>query len=1030
VTATRQLTAVALPGAGTRTAYPRAAAVHEVFAVQASRTPDAVAVVADGLELRYGELDASAARVAGALRARGVAVGARVGLYADRGVHALVGMLGILNAGGAYVPLDPADPDLRTSAMLADAEPDVVLTPERLRERLSAAVSGDRLVSIEDALAESGPVSGGERVPATSLAYIMYTSGSTGTPKGVCVPHRAIIRLVVNTDFVRLAPDEVVLHLAPLTFDASTFEVWGSLLNGARLVVLPSAVPSVAEIAAAIARHRVTTLWLPAGLFRRLVEDDAVALSGVRQVVTGGDVVDPRAVRRALAALTGLTVINGYGPTEGTTFSCAYPMTCGTPPIGSSVPIGRPIANTRAYVLDEDLAPLPPGATGELYIGGDGVALGYLHRPALTAAAFVPDPFADAPGAVLYRTGDRARVRDDGNLEFLGRVDRQVKIRGFRVELGELEATLAAHPSVREATCAARSTPAGEQELVAYVSPRGDRGTAAPDVTDRWREVYDEVIYAGLNDQATRPRDPTLNTLGWNDSYTGLPIPERAMQEQVEQTVARILERRPERMLEIGCGTGMLLFRLVPHCRRYVGIDFSEVALDYVRSHLPGRTGACSVRLVHGDASDLAAVANERFDAIVLNSVIQHFASAGELRAVLEGAIELVDDGGLVFIGDVRSRALLRLFHASVAWSRADGSLPMRQLVRQVEQRVADEQELAVDPEFFLATGLPRVTAVRANLKRGVHENELTRYRYDVLLDIGMEGEVVEPTRSLRWGREIGSPADLSRLLEEGRRECLSVRGVANRRSARDRWLLERLAAPWVSETVADVRAAVPVDVTAGSVDPEDVWALAEALRYRVEVEPARGAADGSFDAVFFRRDDGKEGLPVTAASVPAGEGNHSRWRELTNTPLVATGRGELTRELRTYVQSRLPSHMVPSFFVVMESLPKTTAGKVDVASLPPPEPVARSRAAPLRRSDPTVAALAALWERLLGVEAVQREESFFELGGNSLLVIQLVHLIEQELAVQISPVAVFEQPTLRGLARLIDGATDGRLRE
>ena len=853
-----------------------------------------------------------------------------------------------------------------------------------------------------------------------SAAYVMYTSGSTGAPKGVCVPHRAIVRLVVDTDFVRLNPDEVILQMAPLTFDASTFEIWGALLNGARLVLMTGSAPSTAELASTLARYRVTTLWLPAGLFSCIVEHDPNALAGVRQLVTGGDVVDPQAVRRALAAVPGLTVINGYGPTEATTFSCAYTMTAETL-IGDSIPIGRPIANTTAYVRDGDLSPVPAGEIGELCIGGDGLTLGYLHQPELTAASFVPDPFASERGTRLYRTGDRARVLEDGTIEFLGRADRQVKVRGFRVELGEIDATLARHPKVAEVVSVAQPSSWGDKQIVTYVrtgaearAASTDTGAALSRVVEQWRQVYDEVIYEGLTDGTLEHDDPTFNTQGWNNSYTGLAIPRVELREQVDQTVARILEHEPRSILEIGSGTGMLLFRLIPHCRRYVGTDFSSVAHDYVRRHLEDQKIPCEVSLVQSDAHDLSRVAGERFDVAVLNSVVQHFPSADYLRTLLADVSALVNDGGRIFVGDLRSKALLALFHLSVEWSRADGSLPMRRFCRLVEQKVADERELTVDPQFFMMAALERVGGMRVQLKRGVHHNELTRFRYDVVFDIGRPIGAVAPTISWRWGEDVRSLRELSRLLDEGRAVCVVVRNIANRRCALERWLSERGADHWASETLAELRDNVPDDIAAGSIDPEEVWELGAKLGYRVELGWSPDATDASYDAAFVRA--GGRVPPVLYAPQ-----DDPAWRTHANDPLSTIRRAELVRELREYVQSRLPRYMAPAFFVVTDSFPRTQAGKIDVASLQPPEQLARHRGSALRGTDPTQAALSAIWEQLLGIEAVEENENFFDLGGNSLAAIQLVARINEVFGTRISPVAVFERPTLAGLAELLE---------
>ncbi len=459
----------------TRSLYPREATIQELFEAQVEATPDAAAVVGDGVVWSYRELNRRANRLAHHLRAQGVGPEVPVGLSLERSPELIAAILGILKAGGVYVPLDTSYPEERLRFLRADSGVRLLVSREDLDRS-----AGHR----EDNPAPS--------VSADHLAYVMYTSGSTGMPKGVAVPHRAVVRLVQGTDYVLLGPAEVFLQLAPVSFDASTFEIWGALLHGARLAVFPGRVPSIEELEAALQQHGVTTLWLTAGLFHQIVDERPGALAGVRQLLAGGDVLSAAHVRRVLEELPGCTLINGYGPTENTTFTCCRPLT-GPDAAGASVPIGRPIANTQVYLLDQSLHPVPVGVAGELYAGGDGLARGYLGRPELTAERFVPDPFGAGMGEAggrLYRTGDLARRRMDGDIELLGRTDQQVKIRGFRVEPGEVEATLRKHPQVLEAVVVAREV-AGAKALVAYVVGTESR-LATGDLRQHLREHLPE----------------------------------------------------------------------------------------------------------------------------------------------------------------------------------------------------------------------------------------------------------------------------------------------------------------------------------------------------------------------------------------------------------------------------------------------------------------------------------------------------------------------------------------------------------
>ena len=450
--------------------YPSDKCVHQLFEEQVERTPDAVAVVFEDQELTYRELNERANQLAHHLMARGVGPETLVGLCLERSAELVVGILGILKAGGAYVPLDADYPTQRLEFMLGDAAVEFVVTQRTLRDRLPAHPC--RFVCLDSEAAQLSEESKSNphiNVYADNPAYVMYTSGSTGIPKGVEIQHTSIARLVFGNDYATFGPDRVFLQLATPSFDASTFEMWGALLHGAKLVMAPCGLPDFRQLENLFQRYRVTTLWLTATFFNQVVEHYPQALNGVEEILTGGEALSVRHIRKARAALgSGVQFVNGYGPTESTTFATCFQIPSDVAPELESIPIGRPIANTQVYVLNAPRKPVPIGVPGELYIGGAGLARGYLNRPELTAEKFVPNPFSDDPSSRLYRTGDRCRWRADGNLEFLGRIDDQVKLRGFRIELGEIESVLNEHPDIAHSVVILREDRPGDKRLVAY----------------------------------------------------------------------------------------------------------------------------------------------------------------------------------------------------------------------------------------------------------------------------------------------------------------------------------------------------------------------------------------------------------------------------------------------------------------------------------------------------------------------------------------------------------------------------------
>lgn len=451
----------------TTTAYPRDHTIPQLFNEHVEHMPDAIAVVYGSNQLTYRELNEQSNKLAHHLRDLGVGPDVPVGVCLERSMEMIVTLLAILKSGGAYVPLEAGYPAERLTLMLEDSGVPVLITTEQLLDTLPAHWAQVVCVDADsDLISSQSSEDVNSAVAPDNLAYIMYTSGSTGVPKGVSVTHRNVVRLVKETNYFTFDRSHVFLQNAPISFDASTFEIWGSLLNGARLVLTTQHTPTLEELGEAFRQYGITTAWLTAGLFHIMVDERPQELATLRHLLAGGDVLFASHVRRALDALNEGQLINGYGPTENTTFTCCCPM-LSLPPEATSVSIGRPISNTQVYLLDSQLRPVPVGITGELYIGGDGLARGYNNRPDLTAERFVPDPCSAVPGSRLYRTGDLARYMPDGQIDFLGRRDFQVKVRGFRIELEEVEAALSSHPSIRQCVVTVRSD-GTDKQLVAY----------------------------------------------------------------------------------------------------------------------------------------------------------------------------------------------------------------------------------------------------------------------------------------------------------------------------------------------------------------------------------------------------------------------------------------------------------------------------------------------------------------------------------------------------------------------------------
>ncbi len=465
----------------TKTDYPDNLCIHQLFDIQTKKNPDSIAVVYEDTHLSYNELNEQANQLAHYLGECGVGPNILVGICMDRSLEMMVGLLGILKAGGAYVPLDPAYPRERLEFMLEDTKAQVLLTERRLLE--SDLVEGVQVIYMDrlDKKISSYSVENLQDLSNTEdLAYVIYTSGSTGIPKGVEIPHRGVVRLLFGVDYVELGSDETFLQSAPVSFDASTFEIWGSLLHGAKCVLFPERVPTPEDLGDVIKKYGVSVLWLTSSLFNTVIDEAPGGLSRLKQLLIGGESLSASHVRRALEILPSTQIINGYGPTENTTFTCCYPIPRQLCNDTISIPIGRPISNTEVYILDTHLNPVPIGVYGELYISGAGLARGYLNHLELTAEKFIPNPYNKDSNSRLYKTGDVARYLPDGNIEISGRLDNQVKVRGYRIETGEIEYAVKGYPDIKECVVILKENKTNREKLlIMYIVP-DDEESAIP----------------------------------------------------------------------------------------------------------------------------------------------------------------------------------------------------------------------------------------------------------------------------------------------------------------------------------------------------------------------------------------------------------------------------------------------------------------------------------------------------------------------------------------------------------------------
>jgi amino acid adenylation domain-containing protein len=1043
-----------------RNHYPLDKGLHQLFQEQVDSAPQRIALVHGNKEITYKDLNEQANQIAHFLHQRGVKKNDFVGILDERGADFLGAMLGILKEGAAFLPIDPHYPEERIGYMIEDSQIRVLITRSSLLEKISldrGSLPPGHLRHILCLDSEARYHHGWDSVilydlshlmdkPKTNpelvydqddqlLAYLLYTSGSTGQPKGAIIHHKgAVNHIYAQFEALAFHRDTAFLQSAPSSSDISVWQFLGPILIGGRTVIADyETVCDPGQLFKVIRSANVTLIELVPAVLKALLDyaaqlpSEARVLPALEWAMVTGEAVSVGLVNQWLTTYPTIKLVNAYGPTEASDDICQHVMDTPLPSEKLSVPIGKPLANLTIYVLDRNLKLVPLGVPGEICVSGVGVGKGYWHKKDKSGASFAANPYVQSDrGTVLYRTGDLGRWLSDGTLEFLGRLDHQVQIRGFRIELGEIEAILAQHPDVRETVVIVSEDQGDDRRLIAYVVPTQgtDRHGAdlhfnadfETDQVDLWQSLH-EKSYS----EQSKHNNLTFNTIGWDSTYTGLPLSDEEMHECIHNAVERILSLKPESILEIGCGTGLVLFRLIPYCQRYWGTDLSLRALEQIEKARGLITGMEKVTLFHKRADDFDGIEAESFDVVVLNSVIQYFPSVDYLLRVLESAVRVVKPGGAIFIGDVRSLPLLRAYYASVQLYKASPSLSKGELNERIQQQMAQEQELAIEPAFFLALKkrFPQIHYVRVQPKRGLIHNEMTRFRYDVTISIAKDRHAAIEIEWMNWQEDQPDVSDICQHLEKVKPALWGLRSVANSRMTREIRALQWLATPPDSQSIEAILLEKSEEETATKgIDPEAIWRLSQQLPYDVYIRCSEATDNGAFDVVFCHRfntntvtEDSIDFFNTEPALRP--------WKDYANNPLHERLVQRLIPTLRDFVKDRLPGHMVPSDFVVLEAMPLLPNGKVDRQALPVPEHsmLSESYDKPRTQLEET---LCQIWAHVLGRNQVGIRNNFFEIGGHSLKATQVASQIHKELAVEIPLRSIFSHPTIEGLAKEI----------
>jgi amino acid adenylation domain-containing protein len=995
----------------TEKAFPDTVCLHELFERQAELSSSKTAVVDKGRVLTYQALNEASNRVAGFLVSNGVGVETKVGICIERSVDTPICMLGALKAGAAYVPLEPTYPAARLRRIIEDANLDLIVTQYQympLLDGCSAKVLclGQNAETIDSFGSSNIDVF----VQPDNLAYVIYTSGSTGQAKGVQISHRSVINFLMGVKRnIKYSEKDKWLSVTSLGFDISMLEIYAPLICGATLCIVDEdSKTDPRAFAQAIEQYSPSIIQATPASWQML-HDIGWRVPSDLCILCGGESWSESLIP-TLASKRGV-LWNMYGPTETTIWSALKQIT----DKDKRVSIGKPIDNTQLYVLDEFLNIVPVGVCGELYIGGVGLSRGYLNNASLTAEKFIPDLFSALAGSRLYRTGDWVKQLRDGDVEFISRIDQQVKVRGYRVELKEIESCLSRCEIVNSNIADVFRDGDGDSFLVAYVTldnhaveHMGDVGDYPKAAVSEWASVWNQAYAASTS------RVNYLNTSGWINSYTECAFSYQEMEQWRDGIVDRIMFYKPARVLEIGCGTGLLVTQVAPLSESYLATDVSTEALTCVRRLIADCSDLSHVRLANCAADDLSIAGGETFDTVLLNSVIQYFPYLDYLTGVIQQWLERIDQGGILFIGDVRNYWLMDNFYADLAYYQ-NPTKSKKELKAAMQLLSLNDSELLVSPDYFLSLIeiVPSISSVEIKPKIGRCDNEMTLFRYDVVLHKG-EGVNVDICNVTQWCKDIN---ELQRVLSTHEFGTFGMSAIENTRLKRTNSVLAAMTSE-SQDNAEPISVNIHSDKRGDGLEYEELTAIGERFGYETEFSWANSDNSGRFDAVFTRSREGSRCV-IDFGSAPRNAIKRSSG--YSNNPIHKKMNKELQQYIQSYLKNILPSYMVPSRVVVMDLFPLSPNGKIDRKRLPRLffDAAAQQKFCAPQTSIETK--LCKIWENVLDIRQIGINDNYFELGGDSLKAMRIVNHIEDQFGINLPLKFIFEHSVLADQSRELE---------
>lgn len=991
--------------------YPLNQSLCVLFQKQVEQIPNHIAVSLNKKSLTYQQLNVASNQLAHYLVTLGVQRRVLVGIYLERGFELIISILAILKTGAAYVCIDPNYPEQRAHFLIRDCQPHIIVSNseyhttlcEQLKRQFDLQSIGVIDLDQAQTMIMHQPINNlNIKTCPNDLVYIIYTSGSTGTPKAVLIEQAGVVNMAcAQIDELGILPSDRILQFARFTFDAFVWELFGALLAGAQLCLISKDVRLVGnELLVVLQSEHISIATLTPSVLDTL---PCEALPNLRLLVLAGEQCSVSTIKKWHKNRKFIA----YGPTEGTVCSSLlkevdlkYPLS-----------IGVPFPNIEIYLLDTYLQLVPPGIPGEICLGGIGVARGYLKRDELTQERFVTCLIGNQMRRI-YRTGDRGKWVN-GHLEYHGRMDTsQIKLRGVRIELDEIKQEVLKHPAIENTVILVQ-----DQHLVAYLVAKAtainSESIYAPHPEEQIQHW--EFLYEDLYKQLRTTTALNFNYLGWNSSYTKQPFLEEEMQEWVDHTVQRILALKPERVLEIGCGAGLLMTRIAPYCRNYTATDFSSAAINYLKKLTQRLALSTKIQLLHRPAHVFDENEYAAYDVIIINSVIQYFPDLAHLIKVLEGAMHCTRLGGKIFIGDVRSLVHLEALHGSIILNSAQNTLTYSQWRASLFEKIQREEELAIDSRFFeqFAQSHPLLDCAVTQIRRGKYQNELTQFRYDVILYTRSATPIskVQVVWS-SWGKQFNTLQNIRDYLAKNV-DHLAIRAIPNRRIENIVTVLDK------TQTHEHLDPSILKTIQSNDIpDPETFALLSEQLGYQFIATWSKQDALRCIDIIFFR---GLEAACFIERDIltTARKSTIKNWLQYANQPQTAKIRQNILIDLRNQIKKSLPDYMIPKLTFI-EKIPLTSHGKFDSSQLPKIHYQTQNEFLHLPITE-FEKALVVLWKRVLQIDSLSINDNFFAIGGESLTAAELIAAINQRFEIKLPVKAIWDAPTIKKLGVAVE---------